>query len=256
MADIRIGSVAAAQQATSPAQTQNAVRSSGVQESSVADTVNLSSEAKKRLDEMRNSETVAEAFLHHIITTKLQETAESGTDQNTEDKDARDKFTVSVNKVSVDIGWLVDALDLKPDQKDKIRAVILARASVDYVQARPPVPVVLNTASQEKAQAALFVHDLTLETNRDTVAGASVQQVSVARVSPGFAQQLSDPAVPRVVNVAQPDETDGATKAFNDSLTERIATTPSQELQGMLIVRETSASGDTRRLRIDALMPI
>lgn len=256
MADIRIGSVAAAQQAASPAQSHNAARSSGVQESSVADSVNLSSEAKRRLDEMRNSGTVAEAFLQHIITTKLQEATKSDTGQTADDENAKGKFSIAINKVSVDIGWLMDALALKADQKDKIAAVIAARATIDYIQASPPVVEVLNTAQSNQMPAALFIHDLTLETNNDTVSGARVQQVSVAQVTPGFAQQLADPAAPRVVNVAQPDASDAATKAFNDTLTERIATTPSQELQGMLIVREALASGDTRRLRIDALMPI
>lgn len=256
MADIRIGSMAAAQQAAAQAQTHSAARSPTAQESAVADTVNLSSEAKKRLDEMRNSETVAEAFLQHIITSKLQEAAKSGTDQTADEEDAKNKFNTAVNKVSVDIGWLVDAMNVKADQKTKIASVIAARATIDYVEARPPVVQVLSTAQSNQAPTALFVHDLQIETSNDTVSGASVQQVSVAQVTPGFAQQLADPEAPRVVNVAQPNSNDAASKAFNEALTERIATTPSQELQGMLIVRETSVVGDVRRLRIDALMPI
>lgn len=227
------------------------------QELSVADSVRLSSEARKRMDELSEGQTVAEAFLKHLLETRLTEASQAESNKDPAEEDAARKVKGAFDRVMVDLGWLIEAMGVPPEEAPKLRSVLAARASVDYAIARPPVPEIVMRAAAENEVPTLFVQDLSIGIVKDRIDSASVQRVAVTRADPSLNQQLADPNAPRVVVMADQsqDGTLGSRDAFDDNINARLMQ-PHPELQGMLIVRENGSSGESRRLRIDVLMPL
>lgn len=232
------------------------------QEVAASDPVQLSSEAKKRLEQQQGYETVAQAFLKHQLTKQIDDANASNSENDLKDKDAQKQLKIGIDKVSMDIGWLIDALGLAPEEKKKVAEVLGARASLDYVNARPPVPFVIERAASGDEAAAVFVHDLSFTVEKDTIKDISIQKVAVALIDKTLADQLSDPETPRLVRVTQSDEAgkvkQDSDRQFHDpfNVSSRLsAAQATAELRGMLIVRD-NATPQAVRLRIDALQPL
>ncbi|MGE5545642.1 MAG: hypothetical protein ACM33T_01995 [Solirubrobacterales bacterium] len=232
-----------------------------VSDKTVSDVVQLSTDARKRLDEMIQGQTIAEAYLRHVVEAAMQGPQESNTDQQQpKDDEASKKFKQALDNLSVDIGWLIDALGLSPVEADKLKNAIAVQGAA-YTQSAPAMPELIVRA-QASGSAVVFVSGLSFDMGKDGIDNVGVEQVSVTPVAPSLAQQINDPNAPKVIVMG--DHEDGSVQAgaprdpFRDphSVASRLAATPSQELQGMLIVREHAPSPGLRRVRVDALMPI
>lgn len=225
-----------------------------------ADVVQLSSEARRSLEEMLQAETVAEAYVKHIAES-MREAAPSDTEQKfNNEEDAERRFSSAMEKFAVDLKWLVDALGVPPEEARKLEAALQFRSSIDYRQARPPVPDVLLRAELDRTSAAVFVNGLSFAVGRDGIDSVAVERVAVIKVDPTLADQLADPQFPRLVVVGESDATqndvDASVAAFDGNLTSRLAAAPPEQLHGMLVVRELAGGQDGRRLRVDAVSPI
>lgn len=225
-----------------------------------ADVVQLSSEARRSLEEMLKSETVAEAYVKHIAES-MQEATPSDTEQKFSNADdAERRFASSMEQFAVDLKWLVDALGVPPEEARKLEAALQFRSSLDYRQARPPVPDVLMRADLDRASAAVFVNGLSFSVGREGIDSVAVERVAVIKVDPTLAGQLADPQFPRLVVVGGTGENENNVKAsvaaFDDNLTSRLAAAPPEQLHGMLVVRELAGTPENRRLRVDAVSPI
>ncbi len=254
MADVNIASVQRAietsVQVSRSGQGQEAVNA---QRATVADQVQLSSEARRRLDEMNQGQTIAEAFLKHLLENRLHEAAKADTEGNLDDEEAQKKVTGAIDRVALDLGWLIEALGIPPEESSKLKAALSARASLDYAQSRPPVPEIIVRAEASDATATVFVQELAFEAGKDGITDVSVRQVSVTHANSSLLEQLSDPNAPKVIVV---DERQQANRAFEDSLQARLMSTPHPDLHGMLIVRENAETAGRIRLRVDALAPL
>lgn len=232
-----------------------------VNEARQADLVQLSSEGRRRLEELINSETVAEAYLNYL-TDPSREVEASGKDQEPGEEEAKKRFSTSLKDLSFDIGWLLDALEIGPEEAAKVTSVISSRSAAHYAQSRPPVPEVILRAELDKAGVAVFVQGLSFTTGRDGIEDVRLERISVIRMNPTLSNQLADPDFPRVVVVGGSEDdkrgdTAASVAAFNDNLSARLAATPPAQLHGMLMVRDvTAAQTEARRLRVDALNPI
>lgn len=260
MSDVNISATVArtVQMSSQMARAGQGEEAQATQRLSVNDQVQLSAEAKKRMEQLSEGQTIAEAYLKHLLETKALEPGKAETEQDLNDEDAKNKLGGAVEKISMDLTWLVEALGIPPEEASKLHAVLAARASLDYAQSRPPVPEIIVRARSEDALATVFVHELQFDVGKDGITGASVQQVRVTHATSSLGEQLADPNAPRVVFVGSEQEAgvQGSKAAFESNLSARLASIPNQELQGMLIVREHLMAGDTRRMRVDALMPL
>lgn len=223
------------------------------QRTSVADQVQLSAEARRRLDEMNQGQTIAEAFLKHVLENGLKEAARSDTEGNLDEEEAKSRLKRTVDQVAMDLGWLIEALGIPPEEATKLKAALNARASVDYAQSRPPVPEIIVRAKVEDATPTVFVRELAFEAGPDGISNVSVKQVAVTHANPSLVAQLADPDAPKVIVV---DERRDADRAFESTLQARLMANPHPELHGMLIVRENAETAGRIRLRIDALAPL
>lgn len=231
----------------------------GAAEVKPADTVQLSSDARRRIDEMLKAETIAEAYVKHIVDT-MREAQPSDTEQQFGEEDAERRYNRSLESFAVDLKWLVEALGAPPDDAAKLQAALQSRSLVDYHQSRPPVPEIILRAEMDRGNAAVFVHGLSFDLGHQGIERVAVEKVAVIKLDNTLAGQLDDPNFPRVVVVGENDAktpgVDGSVATFKDNLTARLAAAPPDQLQGMLIVREVAATAEARRLRVDALSRI
>lgn len=256
MAEISISSSAQAAQVSNPVPPP--AKSVAQQASHVlpADTVQLSADAKRHMEQSAHGTTIAEAFLKHVIDAPIK-SAEQGSNEDLDEEEAHKKMAQSLEQIVGDISWLISALGLNPAEAEKVRDAVTAQSGKDAAQAKPPVAQVIGHAHATHVNVAVFVQQLSFLAGRGEVQDVSVQRVAVTPVNASVAQQLLSGESPRVVvvNESEHEGAEGSAAAFNDpnSLTARLAALPSQELQGMLIIRESQVNHDWRRIRVDAL---
>lgn len=254
MADISISTSAHAAQVSNPVPppSKSATHAQNVLP---ADSLQLSSDARRHM-EMAQGGTIAEAFLKHIIESPIKN-ANPTADQNLDEDEAKRKMAEAMERVIGDIGWLIKALGLDPVEAAKINNALAFQAGRDTATAQPPVAQVIGHARASQANVAVFVQQLSFLAGRTEVQDVAVERVSVTPVNASVAQQLMDKSIPRVVVIAESEHegAEGSAAAFNDpdSIAARLAAIPSQELHGMLIVRETASTDQWRRVRVDAL---
>lgn len=256
MADINISGSAQAAQVSNPVPPPAKSVIQSTQAAFAADTVNLSSDARRHLEMAQQGTTIAEAFLKHVIDSPLKH-ADQAKDHNLDEEEAKKRMAESLERVVGDIGWLISALGLDPAEAEKVRSAVSSQAAQDAVTAKPPPTQIIGHARASQANVAVFVQQLSFLAGRAEVQDVTVDRVAVTPVNASIAQQLADRSTPRVVVLsdAEHEGAEGSAAAFHDpdSIAARLASIPSQELHGMLIVRETAATDHWRRVRVDAL---
>lgn len=256
MADINISGSAQAAQVSNPVPPPAKSIIQSTQNPLLADTVNLSADARRHMEMAQQGQTIAEAFLKHVIDSPLKH-ADNAKDHNMDEDEAKRKMAESLERVVGDIGWLISALGLDPAEAEKIHQAVSYQAGQDAATANPPPTQIIGHARASQGSVAVFVQQLSFLAGRAEVQDVTVDRVAVTQVNSSIAQQLADKSTPRVIILsdAEHEGAEGSTAAFHDpdSIAARLASIPSQELHGMLIVRETATTDHWRRVRVDAL---
>lgn len=242
----------------------------------VRDAVELSSDARKIIKQLQESQTVAEAFLAKLTDPKrlIEEPATSNKSDMTgkDEEQAKKAMKNAMSWAVEDIGWLFDALTLDKTKMGKVGDAIFAAANRDGVGVRPPLPEVVARAHQTGSVAALFIEDAAVTVQRGEVVDASVKKVSLTTVHHSMRDRISDKSQPLVLDVggalqevaaanggtgevvftpiARPAEP-GATREPDPRRAEDIR-------HALLIVREGASvhAGSAVRLRLDAVIPL
>lgn len=250
----------------------------------VQDAVALSTDAKKALKELLEGQTIAEAWMKHVIEDsrdKTQDTSESQNDPNKDKEDDKDKnwrqqTNGAINSMVADLGWLLDALGVDGINTDKLLGYLQGRAESDIGQAQSIVEAVVLQAPRANTVPAIFVEDLNVTVSKGTVSEVTVKRVTLTTVHGSTKDRISDQSKPLVVDAggklqtvrgtalgednsvsitaeARPEQTDRTTERML-----RDGTSSTDVRHGLLIVREGGRPQPNNpfRLRLDALMPL
>lgn len=256
-----------------------------------SDAVSLSESAREIVAELKQSKTIAEAWLQQKIKTPdltdpdslrsrpnlFAPVAEASSSDN-EDKAGQRSLAQSFTTAMNDISWLIDALGVGKFDVSKVAEVVANRAATDSVGVRPPVSSVIVQAEQSGSTAALYLENLSLTVQKGKTVDASVERIAVTTVNPSMSGSFTGSGRPMVLDVggelqkiAAPalteDGTDVALKAQADAtqaarVAEILMATSMQRTaqsdHGLLIVRgggKVHPEG-TLKLKLDVLQPI
>lgn len=189
------------------------------------DSVSLSDYARHMLERLKDTKSVAEAWMDHQIDLAAQsaktekvsmaDSAQAG-NKNQANADGTDadpnakadlkanvdqKVDQAVHATGIDIGWLVEAWGITPEPKSMIADVLSARAEADNVGYDPPLADVVVRAERSGGVAALKVEGLTLDVEDGRVVHADAQKVGLTTVHGSVAQQLNGADHPVVIHV-------------------------------------------------------
>ncbi|MBI2235715.1 MAG: hypothetical protein HYU60_01955 [Magnetospirillum sp.] len=250
----------------------------------VQDAVALSTDAKKALKELLEGQTIAEAWMKHVIEDsrdKTLDTSESQNDPNKDKEDDKDKnwrqqTNGAINSMVADLGWLLDVLGVDGINTDKLLGYLQGRAESDIGQAYPIIETVVLQAPRANTVPAIFVEDLDVTVSKGTVSEVKVKRVTLTTVHGSTKDRISDQSKPLVVDAggklqtvrgtalgednsvsitaeARPEQTDRTTERML-----RDGTSSTDVRHGLLIVREGGRPQPNNpfRLRLDALMPL
>jgi len=263
----------------------------GTSTGSSGDAVSLSQSAREIVAELKQSKTIAEAWLQQKIKTPDLTDPESlrsrpnlfapVAEANTSDDDDKagqrslsQSFTTAMN----DISWLIDALGVGKFDVSKVAEVVASRAAADGAGVRPPVSSVIVQAEQSGSTAALYLENLSVTVQKGKTVDASVERVAVTTVNPSMSGSFAGSGRPLVLDVggelqqiAAPalteDGTNVALKAQADAtqaakVAEILMATSMQRaaepIHALLIVREGGKlhPEGTLKLKMDVLQPI
>lgn len=243
----------------------------------VQDQVDFSTKAKKLLKEALEGQTIAEAWMKHVIEDNAKRPQESSKSDNQDPKDKdqkgwRQQAMDATNLVADDIKWLLAALGLDPTNPEKLLQAVQSQAVSDLTTASV-APIVINaTAPQVQT---LYVEGISLTVHGGDLTQASVKRVSVTTVHGSNIESIATQDQPTVIDLGgqlqaptasgkDAQGNPGADKAeeifrTGTSPTDlRYAVAPAAVRHGLLIVHEGGRpqADTTVKLRLDALMPL
>ncbi|MGE4278436.1 MAG: hypothetical protein AB7G62_02535 [Magnetospirillum sp.] len=255
------------------------------------DAVSLSESARVIVAELKQSRSIAEAWLQQKIKTPdltdpdslrsrpnlfapVAEANNSGEEDKAGQRSLSQSFTTAMN----DISWLIDALGVGKFDVSKVAEVVASRAAADGVGVRPPVSSVIVQAEQSGSTAALYLENLSVTVQKGKTVEASVERIAVTTVNPSMSGSFTGTDRPMVLDVggelqkvaapaltedgndvalkAQADATQAARVAEILMATSMQRTTDSDH--GLVIVRaggKVHPEG-TLKLKMDVLQPI
>lgn len=255
------------------------------------DAVSLSESAREIVAELKQSRSIAEAWLKQKIKTpdltdpdslrsrpNLFAPVVEASGNDDEDKAGQRSLSQSFTTAMNDISWLIDALGVGKFDVSRVAEVVASRAASDGVGVRPPVSSVIVQAEQSGSTAALYLENLAMTVQKGKVIDASVDRVAITTVNPSMSGSFAGTDRPMVLDVggelqqiAAPalteDGTDVALKAKVDAtqaarVAEILMATSMQRSvtadHSLLIVREGGKvhPQGTLKLKMDVLQPI
>ena len=175
------------------------------------DAVSLSESAREIVAELKQSKTIAEAWLQQKIKTPdltdpdslrsrpnlFAPVAEASTSEE-EDKAGQRSLSQSFTTAMNDISWLIDALGVGKFDVSKVAEVVASRAAADGVGVRPPVSSVIVQAEQSGSTAALYMENLSITVQKGKTIDASVERIAVTTVNPSMSGSFTGSGRPMV----------------------------------------------------------
>ena len=259
----------------------------------LGDAVDLSATARDIVAELKQSRTIAEAWLQqkikapdltdpdslrdrpNLFAPAAQASAATGDD---EDKAGQRALTRSFTTAMNDISWLIDALGVGKFDVSRVAEVVASRAAGDGVGVRPPVSSVIVQAEQSGSTAALYLENLSLTVQKGKTVDAAVERVAITTVNPSMSGSFTGTDRPMVLDVggelqqiAAPALTENGTDVALSAqarasqaakVAEILLATSMQRaaepIHALLIVREGGKlhPEGTLKLKIDVLQPI
>ncbi|MGE5504094.1 MAG: hypothetical protein ACM31L_06690 [Actinomycetota bacterium] len=244
----------------------------------IQDQVDISSSGKKALKEFLEGQTIAEAWLKHIIDPSQQQTQKSSdSNPNQDPKDGsnkgfRDQTQNALGLMMDDIKWLLDALGIDPTNTDRLFLAVHSRAQVDLGSSDGAVAI--QATAPTATVPALFVEDISLTVHKGDLTDASVKKVSVTAVHGSNSDSIAGQVQPMVIDLggqlpavapnaskqggSQPDKAEDIFRTGTSPTDLRYSVAPAEVRHGMLIIREGGRPqpDNTVKLRLDALMPL
>lgn len=230
----------------------------------VTDAIVLSARARQVLNEMSQSQTVAEAWLSQVTQppdlTKPVAAGVIGGDPG--GKDGQASMQAAMNRTMGDLSWLFDAM--RPPRVDigVVAKVLAERMAADAVGINPPLAQVKAQAEQSGASPALYVENLTVTAGAGGTT-ATVDRVALTTIDPTLAQTaVTTDGRPVVVDVGG-----DAGKVASEALPPLPGeTSPAQAEQAakeaqqraLLVIRQGGQAlpEGTLRVKLDALLPL
>ena len=187
----------------------------------ISDAVDLSATARGIVAELRQSKTIAEAWLQQKIKApdltdpdSLRDrpnlfappnlsapVAEASAGGDGDDKAGQRALTRSFTTAMNDISWLIDALGVGKFDVSRVAEVVAQRAAGDGVGVRPPVSSVIVQAEQSGSTAALYLESLSLTVQKGKTVDASVERVAITTVNPSMSGSFAGTDRPMVLDV-------------------------------------------------------
>lgn len=264
----------------------------GASTATVTDAVDLSATARDIVAELRQSKTIAEAWLQQKIKTPdltdpdslrgrpnlFSQAAANAATAEDGDKAGQRALSQSFTAALNDISWLIDALGIGKFDASRVAEVVAHRAAADGVGVRPPVSAIIAQAEQSGSTAALYLESLSITVQKGKTVDASVERVAVTTVNPSMTGSFAGTDRPMVLDVggelqaiAAPALTeDGTAVALKAQTTvnqaARVAEIllaasmqrSAEPIHGLLVVREGGKlhTEGTLKLKMDVLQPI
>ncbi|MBR9972528.1 hypothetical protein [Magnetospirillum sulfuroxidans] len=179
----------------------------------LSDAVDLSISARDMVAQLRESKTIAEAWLQQKIKTpdltdpdslrtKRNLFAEINTGKSEdEDKAGQRSLSRSFTTAMNDISWLIDALGVGTFDVSRVAEVVAHRAVSDNVGVTPPISTAILQAEQSGSTAALYLEGLSVTVQKGKTIDASVERVAITSVNPSMSGSFTGIDRPMVLDV-------------------------------------------------------
>lgn len=223
----------------------------------ITDAIVLSAQARQVLNEMTESQTVAEAWLHQLTATPelgqpLASSSNSNAANGEDDKDNQSAMRQTMSRTMADLSWLFDAMSPPKVDTNAVAKVLADRMAADSVGTNPALPQIIARAEQSGTTPALYVENLSIIVGQGGTS-ATVDRITLTTVDPSLGQRAVGGDRPLVLDVGGE-----AQKVTSDTLLPGSTTPEDGQRRALLIVRQggrTLPEG-TLHVKLDVLLPV